>query len=85
MNNLPKIIRLSEVIKLTSVSRSTIYKQIKNKTFPKPVSMGERAVAFLTAEVEAYIDARMAGYSEAKLKDLITKLKENRKQVVEVV
>lgn len=39
-----RIIRLKEVIKMTSLGRSTVYKYIAEGTFPKPVSLGDRCV-----------------------------------------
>ena len=37
----------------TGISRSTIYLRIAQGTFPKPVSLGERAVGWLEAEVNS--------------------------------
>ncbi|MEZ9416539.1 helix-turn-helix transcriptional regulator, partial [Vibrio sp. 10N.261.49.A5] len=40
------IIRLPEVMRITGLSRPTIYRRIAEGTFPKRVSLGERAVGF---------------------------------------
>ncbi|MGC3094884.1 AlpA family transcriptional regulator [Pseudomonas aeruginosa] len=42
-----RIIRLKEVIDSTGLARSTIYKYIKEGTFPKPVSLGDRCVGWV--------------------------------------
>ncbi len=42
-----RIIRLKEVIDSTGLARSTIYKYIKEGTFPKPVSLGARCVGWV--------------------------------------
>ena len=48
----------------TGLSRSTIYLRIAQRTFPKPVSLGGRAVGWIEAEVQEWlrqrIDARRA-------------------------
>ena len=38
------ILRLPDVKRSTGLSRSTIYQRITRGTFPKPVSLGGRAV-----------------------------------------
>ncbi|WP_437884441.1 helix-turn-helix transcriptional regulator [Pseudomonas sp. LRF_L74] len=54
-----RIIRLKEVIDSTGLARSTIYKYIGEGTFPKPVSLGERCVAWVESEVQDWILARI--------------------------
>ena len=50
-----RIIRLSEVIRMTGLGRSSIYKKISEGVFPKPVSLGGRAVGWVLDEVEGWI------------------------------
>jgi prophage regulatory protein len=54
-----KLLRISDVRDRTGKSRSDIY---ADKTFPKPVKIGAgaRAAGWVQAEVDAWIDARMA-------------------------
>jgi prophage regulatory protein len=52
------ILRLPDVKRSTGLSRSTIYLRISQGTFPKPVSLGGRAVGWLQAEVQQW------GYSD---------------------
>ena len=54
-----RIIRLKEVIYSTGLARSTIYKYIGEGTFPKPVSLGDRCVGWVDAEVQEWILARI--------------------------
>jgi prophage regulatory protein len=54
------ILRLPTVQARTGLSRSTIYLQISQGIFPKPVNVGARAVGWLDAEVDEWI-ARRAG------------------------
>ncbi|HBO4423353.1 TPA: AlpA family transcriptional regulator [Pseudomonas aeruginosa] len=54
-----RIIRLKEVIDSTGLARSTIYKYIKEGTFPKPVLLGDRCVGWVDSEVHDWILARI--------------------------
>jgi prophage regulatory protein len=54
-----RIIRLKEVIYSTGLARSTIYKYIGEGTFPKPVSLGDRCVGWVDAEVQEWVLARI--------------------------
>jgi prophage regulatory protein len=40
---------------LTGLSRSTIYLKIAKGTFPKPLSLGARAIGWLENDVESWI------------------------------
>ncbi|MFZ5620866.1 MAG: AlpA family phage regulatory protein [Pseudomonadota bacterium] len=64
----PKIIRRKEVEARTGLSRSSIYaKMRRNKkrpgdfdpTFPRPVSIGSKAVGWIEAEINQWIEARI--------------------------
>lgn len=54
-----RLIRLKEVIDSTGLARSTIYKFISEGMFPKPVSLGERCVAWVEGEVHKWILSRI--------------------------
>ena len=54
-----RIIRLKEVIYSTGLARSTIYRYIGEGTFPKSVSLGDRCVGWVDAEVQEWILARI--------------------------
>jgi prophage regulatory protein len=54
-----KIIRLSEVLASTGLGRSTIYKYVAEGCFPKPVSLGDRAVGWVESEVLDWVLARI--------------------------
>ncbi|HIF9512853.1 TPA: AlpA family transcriptional regulator [Photobacterium damselae] len=50
-----RLIRLKEVMSLTGLGRSSIYKFMEESRFPKSVSLGDRAVAWIESEVEDWI------------------------------
>jgi len=49
------ILRLPAVKAMIGLSRSTIYLRIAEGTFPKPVSLGTRAVGWLRADIENWL------------------------------
>lgn len=55
-----RYIRMKETCRKTGLSKSTIYERISAGTFPAPVRLGERAVAFIESEVEAWMLAILA-------------------------
>ena len=50
-----RLIKLKEVIDVTGLSRSSIYRFISEETFPKPVPLGGRSVAWVESEVNDWI------------------------------
>jgi prophage regulatory protein len=51
-----RLLRRSEVTQRVGLGRSAIYAKIKDATFPAPVNIGDRAVAWLSDEISAWID-----------------------------
>ena len=49
------ILRLPAVKARTGLSRSTIYLRVAEGTFPRPVSLGGRAVGWIEAEIEHWL------------------------------
>ena len=50
-----RLMKLKDVMHTTGLARSTVYKYISDGNFPKPVSLGERNVAWLQSEIEDWI------------------------------
>ena len=55
-----KIIRLPEVINVTGLARSTVYKKVADKSFPSPISLGSKSVGWLEANVQDWIQQQIA-------------------------
>jgi prophage regulatory protein len=53
------ILRLPSVKARTGLSRSTIYLRISQGGFPKPISLGGRAVGWVEDEVNEWLDERI--------------------------
>jgi prophage regulatory protein len=53
------VLRRSQVQSRTGLSRSTIYLRIAEGTFPRPISLGARAVGWVESEVEQWLEKRI--------------------------
>ena len=63
--NLSPFISVREAVTLTSCPRSTIIKHSKTGQFPAQVRLCGNRIAFVRADVEQWIDARLASNKEA--------------------
>lgn len=59
------MLRLKQVCAKTGLSRSTIYAQIRQGTFPKAVRISVRSVAWRSADVAAWLESRPSTGVEA--------------------
>jgi prophage regulatory protein len=55
-----KILRLPAVKEMTGLSRSSVYGKIGTGDFPKPISLGARAVGWLESEIDGWIERKVA-------------------------
>jgi prophage regulatory protein len=55
-----KIIKLTDVMRMTGLSRSSIYAFIAQKKFPSAINLGERAVGWQESEVQEWLKGRVA-------------------------
>lgn len=53
-----RLLTFKDVQRLTGLSRSTIYRQIKLGEFPKPKMISQLKVCFLSQELESWLDER---------------------------
>lgn len=59
------ILRRSEVEHRTGLSRSTIYLRIAEGRFPKPVSLGGRAVGWVETEITEWLNQQIEASRKA--------------------
>ncbi len=55
-----EFIKIAEVRRITSMSTTFIYEHMLDNTFPKQVRLGPRSVAWIKADVQAWVQARIA-------------------------
>ena len=59
------MIKLKEVQKMTSLSRSSIYAYIDKGIFPTQVKLGARSVAWKNDEIIAWLESRISARDAA--------------------
>ena len=59
------ILRLPAVKSSTGLSRSTIYLRVSQGTFPRPVSLGGRAVGWVEEEIQSWLAERITASRKA--------------------
>ena len=73
------ILRRPQVESESGYSRSTIYLRITQGLWPRPISLGARAVGWPAGEVVALNLARIAGLPDAEIRKLVIVLQDERK------
>jgi prophage regulatory protein len=68
MEEIDPILRRPEVLKLTGVSDSTLFRlcRLPVDPFPAPIRIGRRACGWRASSVRSWLDSRQAGPSSAK-------------------
>ncbi|MFC4726322.1 helix-turn-helix transcriptional regulator [Glycocaulis abyssi] len=72
------MLRIPEVMRVTGLSRPTIYARIQAGTFPSGVKLGERIVGWPESEIAAINAARIAGKSDDEIRVLVASLEARR-------
>lgn len=70
----PRIVRPADAARLSGIPRSSLYWRINRGIFPPTIKLGPRSSGFLLDEVEAVIDAHVAGWSADRIKSLVSDL-----------
>ena len=55
-----QFLRLPEVLRRTGLSRTALYEQIKNESFPKPIRIAKRSVAWTDEDINRWCIERIA-------------------------
>lgn len=55
MLNAPAFVRLRDVVRITTLSRPTLYRRIAAQRFPRPIHLGGRACGWAAADLAAWI------------------------------
>ena len=56
----PRFLRISEVLDRVGVSRPTIYRWMREGTFPKQIAIGANSVVWLESDVTKWMEDQMA-------------------------
>ncbi|ABC33948.1 DNA-binding protein [Burkholderia pseudomallei] len=52
-----RIVRMPALLERVGLSESEVRRRIKAGTFPRPVKLGPRAIGFVVADVDAWLEA----------------------------
>ena len=52
-----QILSIAEVVKLTGISRSSIYVKLKDESFPRPVRLGPRRIGWRLSDLDKWMSA----------------------------
>ena len=55
-----RFIKLDEVMHCTGLGRSSIYKYMSSGEFPRSISLGDRAVAWVESEIHDWMAEKLA-------------------------
>ena len=50
-----RILRLKSVLERTGLSRSTVYRKVQARTFPKPLKISERCIGWRESDIAAWL------------------------------
>ena len=71
-------ITLPEVLRRKGGGKSTLYAEIKEGCFPRPVKLGLRRIGWPEHEIDAVMQFFLRGETQTELKAFIKKLETNR-------
>ena len=79
-SNSRKLIKLTEVLEITTLSKATVYRRINAGQFPPQINLGGEAVAWWEHEIEALVNAWVANKSKPEINTLVSEMVEARKE-----
>ena len=56
--NYERILRSASLLAVLDISAPTLWRRVKEKNFPQPISLGGRSIGWLQSEVDAWINSR---------------------------
>lgn len=56
-----ELLRLADVCRVLGLSRSTIYKRVNDKTFPRAIQVSERTVRWRSSDIAEWLRSIQAG------------------------
>ena len=63
-----RIVRIDEVCKLTGLAKATIYKKVKEGSFPPPIRLGARSVGWRMSDILAWLEAPERQWDPAEVR-----------------
>lgn len=61
-----KLLKMSDLVEITGLGRSTIYKEISTGRFPKPIKIAERTAVWTESDVTHWINSKIKRHNDAE-------------------
>jgi prophage regulatory protein len=61
-----KVIRVQQVLEMTCLTRGTLYRYVKENSFPQPIQLGPRLNAWYEDEIAEWLATRPRGLHSAE-------------------
>ena len=69
---------IDEVLRRLATGRSTLYTKVQQGTFPKPIKLGKRKVAWLQHEIDQMMIFYLRSPSEQQVQNFVRDLESDR-------
>ena len=53
------LLRIKDVVKKTSIGKSTIWEWVKEEKFPKPIKLSERISVWRESDIDEWIESKI--------------------------
>lgn len=57
LDKIDRLLRLEEVLHITGLSRNTIYRRIRERSFPRQVKLGPNSVAWRQSDIAKWVES----------------------------
>lgn len=81
----PKILRLKPSLEMDGDCKTGRNDKVKRGLYPRPIALSSRCVGWPEHECTAIISARIAGWSDDQIRELVKQLHEKRKQFAPIL
>jgi prophage regulatory protein len=75
------LFRRPKVLEIQGIGKTNLQNRINEGLFPEPISIGGRAVAWPSYEVESITNALIAGKSPSEIRQLVAYMMEKRNEL----
>jgi len=79
-----RILRLPEVLKLTGLSRSTLYKRRAEYLIPPAISLGGNSVGWPENEIVHIVNCRISGKTDDEIRKVVFEMLQRRANASEI-
>ena len=78
--NFTQLFKIGEVLEMTGIPKSTLYKRISLGLFPRPIKISPRQPRWPSGDIQSIIAASCAEQTDDKIKELVARIHEARAQ-----